>query len=31
MGIRVRYTRKHCWNTRSNKFRQVKTPGNFLP
>ena len=30
MGIRVRYTRKHSWNTRSNQFRTVKTPGSLI-
>merc|ERR1712076_33861 len=30
MGARVHYTRHNSWNTRSNKFRQVRTPGGRL-
>merc|ERR1711976_779035 len=30
MGARVNYTRNKSWNTRSNKIRQVRTPGGRL-
>merc|ERR1712166_933981 len=30
MGARVHYTRHNSWNTRSNKIRQVRTPGGRL-
>ena len=30
MGCRVHYTRHNSWNTRSNKTRQVRTPGGKL-
>merc|ERR1712100_223718 len=30
MGARVHYTRNKSWNTRSNKVRQVRTPGGRL-
>merc|ERR1711953_533390 len=30
MGARVNYTRQKSWNTRSNKIRQVRTPGGRL-
>merc|ERR1712119_39743 len=30
MGARVHYTRHNSWNIRSNKFRQVRTPGGRL-
>merc|ERR1711935_426374 len=30
MGARVNYTRSKSWNTRSNKIRQVRTPGGRL-
>merc|ERR1712100_303 len=30
MGARVHYTRNKSWNTRSNKIRQVRTPGGRL-
>lgn len=29
LDTRVHYRRKHTFNTRSNKFVKVKTPGNF--
>merc|ERR1711918_93166 len=30
MGARVNYKRNKSWNTRSNKIRQVRTPGGRL-
>merc|ERR1712046_253497 len=30
MGARVHYMRKKCYNTKSNKMRQVRTPGGKL-
>merc|ERR1711904_357276 len=30
MGARVNYRRNKSWNTRSNKIRQVRTPGGRL-
>merc|ERR1711879_65918 len=30
MGARVHYTRHNSFNTRSNKFRQIRTPGGRL-
>merc|ERR1712159_108140 len=30
MGARVHYARNKSWNTRSNKIRQVRTPGGRL-
>lgn len=29
LDTRVHYRRKHTFNTRSNKFVKVKTPGNY--
>ena len=28
-NIRVTYSRRHCYNTKSNKIRKIKTPGKF--